>query len=67
LWTTIGSLYAPSAGFGFPFADHQAPGAWAAIVASTLWVGRRELGAVLRRGHERDCSATTILGSNRGA
>jgi hypothetical protein len=44
------SEYTTPNGFVFPFADHQATGAWAAIVASTLWVGRRELGAVLRRG-----------------
>src|SRR5439155_21054677 len=41
--------YTSPNGFVFPFADHQATGAWAAIVASTLWVGRRELLAVLRR------------------
>jgi hypothetical protein len=42
--------YTTPSGFVFPFADHQATGAWAAIVAATLWVGRRELSAVLRRG-----------------
>jgi hypothetical protein len=41
--------YTTPNGFVFPFADHQATGAWAAIVAATLWVGRRELIAVLRR------------------
>jgi hypothetical protein len=41
--------YTSPNGFVFPFADHQATGAWAAIVASTLWVGRRELLATLRR------------------
>lgn len=41
--------YTTPNGFVFPFADHQATGAWAAIVAATLWVGRRELRAVLRR------------------
>ncbi len=51
------SEYTSPNGFVFPFADHQATGAWAAIVASSLWVGRRELGAVLRqaiRGDPRD-------------
>jgi hypothetical protein len=43
------SEYTSPNGFVFPFADHQATGAWAAIVATTLWVGRRELRIVLRR------------------
>jgi hypothetical protein len=44
------SEYTTPNGFVFPFADHQATGAWAAIVVSALWVGRRELGQMLRRG-----------------
>jgi hypothetical protein len=48
-------------GFVFPFADHQATGAWAAIVAATLWVGRRELTNVLRRAVRGGPAAGAIM------
>jgi hypothetical protein len=35
-------------GLVFPFADQQVTGAWIAVVASTLWLGRRHLARVVR-------------------
>jgi hypothetical protein len=36
-------------GFVFPFADHQATGAWMAVVVGALFVSRKELWRVLRQ------------------
>jgi Family of unknown function (DUF6785)/Domain of unknown function (DUF6784) len=36
-------------GLVFPFADQQATGAWIAVVATTLWLGRRHLVSVVRQ------------------
>jgi hypothetical protein len=60
-------------GLVFPFADQQATGAWIAVVASTLWVGRRHLMRVVRQaitGRQSEDTAlsyrTALLGAVGG-